>query len=121
TTDPTPMTPVETAAANQAAIGFRDYFLKLAHERRASPQDDLYSELAQAVPRGVITDEELVANTILIFCAGHDTVVHFLGNGLLALHRNPDELERLRRDRSLVKNAVEELLRYDTSLQIARR
>jgi cytochrome P450 len=120
-TDPTPMSRDELDAANDGAIAFRGYFLALARERRARPTDDLFSDLVEAVARGELTEEELVANTILIFCAGHDTVVHLFGNGLLALYRHPDELERLRREPSLIKNAVEELLRYDASIQIARR
>jgi cytochrome P450 len=121
TTDPTPMTPREVNGANEAATGFRDYFMALAHSRRGNPGDDLFTLLVRARDEGQVDDEEMIANTILIFCAGHDTVVNLFGNGLLALHRHPDQLELLRRDPSLVKNAVEELLRYDTSVQIARR
>jgi hypothetical protein len=61
------------------------------------------------------------ANYILLFNAGHDTVVNLFGNGLLALHRNPNQLSLLRNDPSLIRNAIEELLRYDTSVTIARR
>jgi cytochrome P450 len=121
TTDPTPMARDELDAANDGAINFRGYFLDLARERRKRPTDDLFSDLVQAEGRGEMTEEEFVANTILIFCAGHDTVVHLFGNGLLALHRQPDQLELLLRDPSLIKNAIEELLRFDTSIQIARR
>jgi cytochrome P450 len=121
TTDPTPMSRDETDLANRAAIGFRDAFTVLATERRARPTDDIFSDLANATTSGIINEEELVANLILIFCAGHDTVVNLFGNGLLALHRHPTELARLKSDRTLMKNAVEELLRYDASVQIARR
>jgi cytochrome P450 len=123
TTDPTPMSPQENAEANSSAQNFRAFFLDLARVRRAKPEDDLFTDLVQATDRGVITEEEFVANNILIFCAGHDTVYNFLGNALLALHRNPDQLALFARERdpAFAKNAVEELLRYDTSLQIARR
>jgi cytochrome P450 len=121
TTDPMPMSRAELDAANDGAINFRGYFLDLARERRARPTDDLFSDLVQAAGRGEMTEEEFVANTILIFCAGHDTVVHLFGNGLLALHRHPEQLALLRRDPGLIKNAIDELLRYDASIQIARR
>ena len=62
-----------------------------------------------------LTNEELTANIILLFGAGHETTVNLIGNGLSALHRNPDQLRLLRNDPSLAPNAVEELLRYDLS------
>ena len=63
----------------------------------------------------------MCANATLVFCAGHDTVVNLFGNGLYHLLSNPDQLQLLRDDPSQMKNAVEELLRYDASVQIARR
>ena len=68
-----------------------------------------------------LTNEELTANIILLFGAGHETTVNLIGNGLLALHRNPDQLRLLRDDPSLAPNAVEELLRYDSSVQVTGR
>lgn len=121
TTDPTPMSRAESDAANAAAIGFRDYFLDLVRRRRAAPTPDLYSELVASIDRGELTEEEFVANMILVFCAGHDTVINLFGNGMLALYRNPRQLELLREEPALVRGAIEELLRYDTTLQIARR
>lgn len=121
TTDPTPMSPHETAETNAAACGFRDFFLAMAERYRRSPQDDFFSELVVAQDSGKLDAEEFVANLILLFCAGHDTVINLFGNGLLALHRNPRQLEILQEDPALIKPAVEELLRYDTSVTIARR
>ena len=76
-----------------------------------------------AVQERVLSQEEFVANLILLFCAGHDTVINLFGNGMLALHRNPRQWQILVEDTggSLLKGAVEELLRFDTSVQIARR
>ncbi len=121
TTDPTPMTPAENTCANDSAIGFKEFFLSLAEHRRRKPIKDVFTTMVQAVDAGVVAEEEFVANMILLFCAGHDTVVNLFGNGLLALHRFPDQLALLKSDPSLARSAVEELLRYDTSVQIARR
>jgi cytochrome P450 len=63
----------------------------------------------------------LTANIILLFGAGHETTVNLIGNGLLALHRNPDQLRLLKSDLSLITNAIEELLRYDSSMQVTGR
>ena len=68
-----------------------------------------------------LTSEELSANIGLLFGAGHETTTNLIGNGLLALHRHPDQWERLKADPSLVPNAVEELLRYDSSVQLTGR
>lgn len=120
-TDPTPMSAEELFACNHAALGFKYYFLNLAERRAADPSQDIFCEMLRARNEGRITEEEMVANFILLFCAGHDTVVNLFGNGLLALHRHPDQLDLLRRDPGLIRGAIEELLRYDTSVQIARR
>jgi hypothetical protein len=121
TTDPTPMTAEETQASNRAAIGFQDYFLKMAAARRKSPQGDFFEDLLAAQDSGKLTQEELIANLILFFCAGHDTVINLFGNGILALHRNPRQLQILEEEPSLIRGAIDELLRYDTSVTIARR
>jgi hypothetical protein len=120
-TDPVAMSAEELAACNHAAYGFRSYFLDLARRRAGDPSQDIFCEMVRARDQGRITEEEMIANFILLFCAGHDTVVNLFGNGMLALHRHPDQLELLRRDPSLLRGAVEELLRYDTSVQLARR
>lgn len=121
TTDPTPMTPQETHETNQATIGFADFFKGMIKAHLTAPQDTYFGELVVACREGQLTEEELVANLILLFCAGHDTVINLFGNGLLALFRHPRQLELLREDPTLVKPAIEELLRYDTSVTIARR
>jgi hypothetical protein len=120
-TDPTPMSPEELYACNSGAYGFKNYFLDLAVRRKGDASQDIFCEMVRARDDGRITEEEMIANFILLFCAGHDTVVNLFGNGLLALFRHPDQLDLLRRDPSLVRGAVEELLRIDTSVQIARR
>ena len=90
--------------------------------RRRQPGDDLTSQLVQAEEEGSkLSNEELTANIILLFGAGHETTVNLIGNGLLALARNPDQLRLLQSDPSLMANAVEEFLRYNSSVQLTGR
>jgi cytochrome P450 len=90
--------------------------------KREHPADDLLSAMIAAEEHGdVLTDEELAAQTVLIYLAGHETTVNLIGNGVLALLRHPDQLALLRADPSLDTNAVEELLRYDSPVQMSRR
>lgn len=120
-TDPTPMTAADTAWANSAAHGFRDFFVAMARADRAQPKEGFFHDLVTACDEGKLSEEEFVANLILLFCAGHDTVINLFGNGMLALFRHPRQLQILQEDPSLIRNAIEELLRYDTSVAIARR
>jgi cytochrome P450 len=90
--------------------------------KRKEPSDDLLSRLIVAEEQGdMLTDEELSAQVGLLFIAGHETTVNLIGNGTLALVRQRDELKRLRDDPSLDANAIEELLRYDSPVQMTRR
>jgi len=68
-----------------------------------------------------LSNEELTANIILLFGAGHETTVNLIGNGLLALHRNPDQLALLKARPELITGAIEEFLRYDSSVQSTGR
>src|SRR4029453_16836058 len=68
-----------------------------------------------------LSNEELYANIILLFGAGHETTVNLIGNGLLALFRNPDQLALLKARPDLITNAIEEFLRYDSSVQMTGR
>jgi cytochrome P450 len=98
------------------------YFEQLFELRRKNPGDDLTTQLVQAEEFGSkLTNEELTANIILLFGAGHETTVNLIGNGLLALFRNPDQLALLKADPSLIGNAIEEFLRYDSSVQLTGR
>ena len=81
--------------------------------RRANPKDDLVSALIQAEEsRDKLSEDELLAMVFLLLVAGHETTVNLIGSGVLALLDNPDQMEKLRRDPTLIKSAVEELLRY---------
>jgi cytochrome P450 len=90
--------------------------------KRSTPADDLLSAMIAAEEEGDrLSTEELIAQVVLLFIAGHETTVNLIGNGTLALLRNPDQLALLRSQPDLVGNAVEELLRYDSPVQFTRR
>jgi cytochrome P450 len=120
--DPVPLSPAEIAQGNAANMMARMYFQQLFELRRKQPGDDLTTQLVQAEEDGSkLTNEELTANIILLFGAGHETTVNLIGNGLLALYRNPDQLALLKARPELITNAVEEFLRYDSSVQMTGR
>jgi cytochrome P450 len=108
--------------AVRASTEFTDYLRTLSRKRRAAPREDLISALAQVVVEGeALTEDELIGTCVLLLNAGHEATVNVTGNGWWALFRNPVQLARLRADPSLVPMAVEELMRYDTPLQMFER
>jgi cytochrome P450 len=120
--DPVPLSPAEIAEANTGNAAAELYFHQLFELRRRSPGDDLTTQLVQAEEDGSkLSNEELTANIILLFGAGHETTVNLIGNGLLALHRNPDQLALLKANPALITNSIEEFLRYDSSVQLTGR
>jgi cytochrome P450 len=120
--DPSPMTPEELADANDSTRSSQSYFAALCDDRRADPREDLITALVQSeTEHGMLTKTELTANIGLLFAAGHETTVNLLGNALLALYRNRDQLDLLRGDLSIMPSAVEEFLRYDSSVQLSAR
>ena len=120
--DPVPLSKAEIEQANAANLMAQMYFQQLFELRRKNPGDDLTTQLVQAEEDGSkLSNEELTANIILLFGAGHETTVNLIGNGLLALHRNPDQLALLKANPELITNAVEEFLRYDSSVQLTGR
>jgi cytochrome P450 len=111
---------MNTAIGTVAKFGV--YFWQLIEERRKDPRDDLLSALLAAEEHeDKLSIEELIGLCVLIFIAGHETTQNLIGNGLFALLRHPDQLELLRSDPSLSKSAVEELLRYDSPVQLTAR
>src|SRR5205823_3893529 len=106
-----------------AAMGeLREYFRGIVAQRRAEPRDDLITALVRAQEDGDrLSEEELLANAVLLLSAGHETTTNLIGNGTLALLRHPDQAQRLRDDPALVPSAVEELLRYDSPVQFTSR
>ena len=120
--DPNPMTPEELAQANESTQESSRYFQALCDERRRRPQDDLITALVESeTEHGKLSKDELTSNIGLLFAAGHETTVNLMGNALLALYRNRDQLQLLRSDPGLMPNAVEEFLRYDSSVQLTGR
>ncbi|HEV3398333.1 MAG TPA: cytochrome P450, partial [Actinomycetes bacterium] len=98
------------------------YFTDLVDARRRQPRNDLLSALLAAESAGdKLTHAELLSTATLLFVAGFETTMNLLGNGTLALLRNPGELARLRDDESLVRSGVEELLRYDSPVHVTAR
>jgi cytochrome P450 len=115
-------TSAEGEEAERATIDFVAYTRSLIADRRRNPAEDLITELIEAEIDGdELTEDEVIATAILTLNAGHEATVQAIGNGLLALARHPDEYQRLRRDPALVGSAVEELLRFDTPLQMFER
>ena len=100
----------------------RRYLNDLIEDRRRDPRDDLLSGLIAASDgEDRLTQEEVVVTTILIYAAGFETTTNLIGNMVLTLLRHPDQLDRLRADRSLVSSAVEEVLRFESPVQLDGR
>jgi cytochrome P450 len=110
-------------AAERAAAEFVAYLRTLAAERRRTPGEDLLSHLVSVRDSegDRLTEDELVTTCILLLNAGHEATVNVSGNGLLALLEHPSELTRLREDPGLLPTAVEELMRFDSPLQLFER
>ena len=103
-----------------AALAFTRYLRKLINQRRADPRDDLITALVQAEEAGdKLSEDELLAMAFLLLVAGHETTVNLIASGTLALLEHPEQAEALRRDPSLTKTAVEELLRYTSPVELA--
>ncbi|ANP48496.1 unspecific monooxygenase [Streptomyces griseochromogenes] len=113
----------ETARrAVRASVEFSDYLRELIAERRKEPGDDLISGLIAAHDEGDrLTEQEMISTAVLLLNAGHEATVNATVNGWYALFRNPGQLAALRGDHSLIPSAVEELMRYDTPLQLFER
>lgn len=118
-----PATPPDVMEKAVSTLGqFAFYFMELIGERQREPADDLLSALIAAKEdEDRLKPEELMGLCVLIFIAGHETTQNLIGNGTLALLKNPGQLERLRQEPSLVRDAVEELLRYDSPVQLTAR
>lgn len=111
-------TPEQFGRAAGAVLTFTAYLVPLFEDRRREPEDDLISALVAAEEAGDrLSADELLTTVMLLLIAGHETTMNLIGNGLLALLRNPDQLELLRARPDLMPSAVEELLRYDSPVR----
>jgi cytochrome P450 len=121
--DPELLVPPDVLQRRATVVSeFSEYFQGLIAERRRQPADDLLSALVVVEDQGDrLSEEELLATLILLLVAGHETTVNLIGNGVLALLRHPDQLARLRSDPGLIKNTVEEVLRWDPAVQLDGR
>lgn len=96
------------------------YLGELIARKRAEPTDDLLSALVHATDEGdALSEQELVSMAFLLLVAGHETTVNLIGNGVLALLREPDQLAALRADPALLPGAVEEFLRLESPIHLA--
>lgn len=112
----------ELDARTAAVHAFLEFFGDLVEQRRRAPRADLITALVQADDAGArLTRTELLGTLLILVVAGHETTVNLIGNGVLALIRNPDQFERLRGFPELAEPAVDELLRYDAPVHLTTR
>jgi cytochrome P450 len=118
-----PTTTLETFDAAEEALGkMGPYLVDVVESRRRNLGSDVLSGLIVAEEEGDrLSTEELLSFVVLLYVAGHETTVNLIGNGMLALLRNPDQLDRWRHDPSLDSNAIDELLRFDGPVQHTAR
>jgi len=106
----------------KSVVEYEEYFLALIRERARRPGDDLLSTLVGADSHGgALGHEQAAANAMFLVGAGHMTTTHLIANGVVALSRNPDIVQRLRDSPELWPTAIDELLRYDSPVQLIGR
>lgn len=114
----------ERLAADRAAVEMVDYLrAHIAHHRATGERDDLLGTLVAAhdADDGSLSEDELLGNLILLFVAGHETTTNLLGNGLLTLLQHPQAWAQLRADPKLMPGAVDEMLRFESSVNMVAR
>ncbi len=112
----------QKAAAEYASDNLTRYFIEAIRQRRECPGDDLISSMVAAEENGQkLTEEEMVMQCNLLLIAGNVTTTDLIGNGIKALLDHPAQMEKLRNDPSLINNAVEEVLRFDSPVQFTGR
>ena len=99
--------------AQRSMLEMHEYLRGIAAERRRSPREDVLSTFVAAEAEGIVTEDEAVANCVLLLFAGHETTANLIANGLVLLFEHPGQLALLRQDPDLMPGAVEEMLRCD--------
>ena len=113
------LSPDERETADAAMRSLDEYLMPIISARRVDPKDDIISALAQAEEEGdKLTEREVLIMLRLLLVAGNETTTNLIGNGVLALLRHPDQLAALREDPGLIPSAIEELLRFDSPVQV---
>lgn len=106
----------------QAMSNLVDFLRPIVRARRQEPREDFLTAMMQAEERGdLLSEDEVIANAVLMVFAGHETTMNLLANGVVAFNKFPDEWERLRRDPELVRSGTEEILRYDGPIRAMAR
>lgn len=120
--DVSAVTPEVIAKGEAACLGFRDYFLDLAAERRKRLGDDLISALVRVEDAtGRLSDEEIVSTCVILLQAGHETTADLISIATKGLLDHPEQLARLRAEPGRMRHAADEFIRWDTSVQISQR
>jgi cytochrome P450 len=108
--------------SNEGLVQLRESFRRITKERQSEPRADLVSALVQARDAGdKLSDEEMISTLTTILIGGHETTTNLLASSILRLHQFPAQREKLRANPALIKNAVEEFLRFDAPFQRNRR
>lgn len=109
------------AARDEMTQNLLDFFAEYVAQRRKAPEDDLISKLAAKSSHADVSDEELLAQLVFLLIAGHSTTADMIGNSLVALAENPAQRRRITTGEVSIATAVDELIRYDTSLSVGMR
>jgi cytochrome P450 len=110
------------AKGEQAMSELVEFLRPVIRDKRVKPKNDLLSGMVQAEERGdFLSEDEVIANAVLMVFAGHETTMNLLANGMVAFSRFPDQWQRLRDDPSLAATATEEILRYDGPIRAMAR
>ena len=119
------ISPAQSSRGNAAVHDFLAYLKTLVARRRerpGNPDRDVLTRLIEGEANGErLSEKELLHNCIFLLNAGHETTTNLIGNGLVALSKHPDQKQRLLRTPDLIKSAVEEMLRYESSNQLGNR
>ena len=117
-----PTDEADRARIRKSQVELRAYFERMIERRRTDPGDDVITALVQAEEeRDMLSSSEILALAVLLLLAGNETTTNLIGNAVLSLLDHPDELAKVRADRALVPALVEEVLRYESPVQVVFR